>query len=267
MPFLDELEQETVLLDEPSPGLVVATLHRPDRLNAMNVGTFEELLSLARALEADRDMRVLVVTGSRTAFCSGYDLADAEELSALTVEEMMARQDRAAAALVALRAMRIPVLAAVNGVAAGGGLSLALAADIRLAGMTALFSSGLTAGDLGTSWLLPRIIGAALSAELGYTGRFMEAEEAERVGLVNSIHEPDQLLPAALALAGQICANAPGGVQMSKRALHASLETMSYAAAGEMENRGQVLLSRTDDVVTAMATLTRPEPDDPRRSR
>ncbi|MCU1658635.1 MAG: enoyl-CoA hydratase/isomerase, partial [Pseudonocardiales bacterium] len=114
---------------------------------------------------------------------------------------------------------------------------------------------GLSAGDLGVSWLLPRIVGPALAAELAYTGRFVFAEEAERTGLVNELTEPDQLLERSIALAESICANSPGGVQLSKRALQANMEIGSYAAALELENRGQALLTRTSDMTEALAAL------------
>jgi enoyl-CoA hydratase/carnithine racemase len=151
----------------------------------------------------------------------------------------------------------MPVIAAVNGPAAGGGFALALAADIRLAAPEARFNAafvriGLTAGDLGTSWLLPRLIGPARAAELAYTGGFVEAEEAERIGLVNRVVPADRLLDEALEMAAQIAANSPGGVQLSKRALQANMEAASFAAALELENRGQALLTRGEDMPEAL---------------
>jgi enoyl-CoA hydratase/carnithine racemase len=193
-------------------------------------------------------------------FCAGYDLDEAEELFSLGPLDMLGRQERAARALVAVRSMRVPVIAAVNGAAAGGGLSLALAADIRLASTHAKFNAafvriGLSAGDLGASWLLTRLIGPAATSEICFTGRFVEAEEALRLGLVNSVSEPDALVDDALTLAESIVANSPGGVQLSKRALQANLETASYAAALELENRGQALLTRTEDMPEALAAF------------
>jgi enoyl-CoA hydratase/carnithine racemase len=152
------------------------------------------------------------------------------------------------------------VIAAVNGPAAGGGLGLALAADIRLASPTARFNAafvriGLSAGDLGTSWLLPRLIGPARTAEFAYTGRFIESEEAERIGLLNRVVPADRLLDDALELAAQIAANSPAGVQLSKRALQANMEVGSFAAALELENRGQALLTRGSDMPEALAAF------------
>jgi enoyl-CoA hydratase/carnithine racemase len=247
---------ETMLLDEPSPGVLVATLNRPDRLNAQTVQMFAELDQLAHDL-SDSDVRTLIITGAGRAFCAGYDLADAEELANLSPLGMLGRQERAARALAAIRGVPMPVIAAVNGPAAGGGFALALAADIRLGAPEARFNAafvriGLTAGDLGTSWLLPRLIGPARAAELAYTGGFVEAEEAERIGLLNRIVPADRLLDEALALAGQIAANSPGGVQLSKRALQANMEAASFAAALELENRGQALLTRGEDMPEAL---------------
>jgi enoyl-CoA hydratase/carnithine racemase len=251
------LQLETILLDRPQTQIAVATLNRPDRLNAMTVQMFHELDALADALGADDDVRVLIITGAGKAFCAGYDLDDADELANLGPLEMLERQEIAARALLAIRRLRSPVIAAVNGASAGGGFSLALAADIRIASTGAKFNAamtriGLSAGDLGISWLLPRYVGPALAAELAYTGRFVLPDEAERTGLVNSVVEPEQLLGAAIALAEQICANSPGGVQLSKRALHANMEIGSYAAALELENRGQALLTRTSDMTEAL---------------
>jgi enoyl-CoA hydratase/carnithine racemase len=251
---------ETIDLTRPAEGVVVATLNRPDRYNAMTVTMFAELEELAFTLGEDDDVRAVVLTGAGKAFCAGYDLDDADELAGLTAMGMLDRQERAARGLSALRALRVPVIAAVNGAAAGGGLSLALAADIRLAARSAKFNAafvriGLSAGDLGASWLLSRTIGPALAAEIAYTGRFVLADEAERIGLVNRTVDDDALLDEALAMAKLICANSPGGVQLSKRALQANMEIGSYAAALELENRGQALLTRGEDMPEALAAF------------
>jgi enoyl-CoA hydratase/carnithine racemase len=248
---------ETLRLDWPAKGIAVVTLNRPERMNAMTVVMFRELERVALDLAEDDDLRVLVVTGAGKAFCAGYDLDDADELVALSPMEMLERQEHAARGLAAIRAIRVPVIAAVNGAAAGGGLSLALAADIRLGTPAVKFNAafvriGLSAGDLGASWLLPRIIGPALAAEVAYTGRFIEAAEAERVGLLNKIVPADALMDEAIAMAELISANSPAGVQLSKRALQANMEITSFAAALELENRGQALLTRGEDMPEAL---------------
>ena len=167
MPSSEELKLETIQLDWATEGVLVATLNRPDRLNAMTMDMFAELERLAHHVADRAGARVLILTGAGRAFCAGYNLADAAELPGLSPMGMLERQERAVRALSSIRAVRVPVIAAVNGAVAGGGLALALAADIRVASPAAKFNAafvriGLSAGDLGTSWLLPRLIGPAL---------------------------------------------------------------------------------------------------------
>jgi enoyl-CoA hydratase/carnithine racemase len=251
------LQPETILLDQPTPDVVVATLNRPDRLNAQTNQMFGELEALGLELRDRPDVRALVITGAGRAFCAGYDLADAEDLAGLGAMGMLRQQELAARAMLAIRIVPMPVIAAVNGSATGGGMALTLAADIRIGSPAARFNAafvkiGLSAGDLGTSWLLPRMIGPARAAEFAYSGRFIEAEEAERIGLLNRIVPAESLLDEALELARQIAGNSPGGVQLSKRALQANMEVTSYAAALELENRGQALLTRGADMPEAL---------------
>jgi enoyl-CoA hydratase/carnithine racemase len=256
---------ETILLEQALPGVVVATLNRPERYNAMTNTMFAELEDLALQLGRTSDLRVLVMTGAGKAFCSGYDLADAEALPDLGALGMLAQQERAARSLLAIRSMRVPVIAAVNGPAAGGGLALALAADLRLAAPEAKFNAafvkiGLSAGDLGCSWLLTRLIGPARTSEICFTGRMVMADEAAELGLVNTLSAPGRLMEDALAMAAMIVANSPGGVQLSKRAMQANLEVGSYAGAIELENRGQALLTRGSDMPEALAAFKEKRP-------
>ncbi len=258
MKTLDE-GLETLLVEEVAPGIVVITLNRPDRYNAMTNTMFAELEELAWRLDAEDSCRVVIMTGAGKAFCSGYDLADADDLPNLGALGMLDQQERAARALLAVRGMRVPVIAALNGAAAGGGLALALAADIRLASSEAKFNAafvriGLSAGDLGTSWLLTRLIGPAKTSEICFTGRLVAAAEAAELGLVNAVSDGD-VVAAAVALAERITSNSPGGVQLSKRALQANLEVGSYAAALELENRGQALLTRSPDMLEALSAF------------
>jgi enoyl-CoA hydratase/carnithine racemase len=256
---------QTLLLESPADAVAQITLNRPDRFNAMTVTMFDELESVARVIGDDRDIRVVILTGAGRAFCAGYDLDEAEELASLSPMGMLDRQEHAARALSAVRAIPVPVIAAVNGAAAGGGLSLTLMADIRLGSTAARFNAafvriGLSAGDLGASWLLPRVIGPSAAAEIGFTGRIVEAEEAARLGLLNRVTEPENLLDETLAMAAQICANSPGGIRMSKRALQANMEVTSFAAALELENRGQALLTRCDDMTEALQAFKAKRP-------
>lgn len=256
---------ETLRLDEPADGVLLVTLNRPERLNAMTRTMFGELLELHARVNADRHVRVVIITGAGAAFCAGYDLEDAEAISRMTAMDFLDLQESAASALAGVRSLRVPVIAAVNGAAAGGGMSLSLAADIRLAGESAKFNAafvriGLSAGDLGTSWLLPRIIGPGAAAEITFTGRVVQATEAARLGLVLRVVPEDSLLAESLAIAEAIARNSPAGIRMSKRALQANLEISSYEAALELENRGQSLLTRGEDMREALAAFTEKRP-------
>jgi enoyl-CoA hydratase/carnithine racemase len=258
-----ERSYETLLLEEVTPGVVVVTLNRPARYNAMTNTMFDELERMALDLNEEDDCRVVVITGAGKAFCAGYDLADADALADLGAIAMLDQQERAARAIMAIRSMRHPTIAAVNGAATGGGLALSLACDLRLAGPEAKFNTafvkiGLSSGDLGTSWVLSRLCGPAVASDLGFTGRMVHAEEALRIRLVNRV--ADDLMGEALALAAQITSNSPGGVQLSKRALQANMEVGSYAAAIELENRGQALLTRGSDMPEALAAFREKRP-------
>jgi enoyl-CoA hydratase/carnithine racemase len=255
------VEPHTIRVEPVAPATVLVTLNRPERLNAQTNQMFAELEELGLDLRERTDVRALVITGAGRGFCAGFDLDEAEGLAQVGALGMLRQQERAARALSAVRSVPVPVIAAVNGPATGGGLALALAADIRLGAPTAVFNAafvriGLSAGDLGTSWLLPRLAGHGRAAEILFTGRLVAADEAQAIGLLNAVHPADELIPAALELAAQIAANSPGGVKLSKRALQSNLEVTSYGAALELENRGQALLTRTDDMTEALAALT-----------
>ncbi|HTE63647.1 MAG TPA: enoyl-CoA hydratase-related protein, partial [Solirubrobacteraceae bacterium] len=170
------------------------------------------------------------------------------------------RQERVAALALALRNLPQPVVAAVNGPAAGGGLALALAADVRVCAPEARFSVafvriGLSGGDVGVSHMLPRIVGFGIASELMLTGRPVDAEEALRIGLANRVVDRDRLDEAASEMASQISANSPFGVWMTKQLLHRNVDAPSLEAAIELENRTQTLATRTEDAREAMAAF------------
>jgi enoyl-CoA hydratase/carnithine racemase len=251
---------ETLTLERPQSGTALITLNRPERLNALSFASFDELQEVCARLDSDPETRVVVVTGAGRGFCSGLDLDDAARLSSMTTPAITAGQEHWAATVSILRRLPQPIIAAVNGVAAGGGLSLALAADIRIASSSARFNAafvriGLSAGDLGVSWTLPRVIGLGRAAELMYTGRFVEAREAEAIGLVNRVVEPDDLLASSFELAEQIAANSPYGVRLSKQVLQANVDAPSLERALELENRCQVLATRTEDMDEALGAF------------
>lgn len=250
----------TLLLERPSPGIMVARLNRPDRLNAITFEMFDEFLALQREVDADEDARVLVITGSGRAFCAGLDLDQAATLPQMTPTVMLEGQETWARSIAGFRHMDKPVIAAVNGPAAGAGMGLALAADIRLASNSAKFNAafiriGLTGGDVGCSWLLPRLIGLGRAYEMLLTGRFVEADEALRIGLVTEVTSNEDLLTRALAVAELICGNSPFGVRMTKRVVQTNVDAPSLDAAIDLENRNQVLAVQTQDMTEALTAF------------
>lgn len=238
----------------------VLRMNRPDRMNSQTVRMFSEYGEAAFALR-DARLRALILTGTgERAFCAGFDLDEISVITGMGVREFLKFQETATGGIQAIRHLPFPVIAAVHGPATGGGLALALAADIRLAAPTAKFSAafikvGLSIGELGTSYNLTRLIGPAKAAEIGYTGRIVLAAEAERIGLVNRVVPTESLFDEAVALGRLISQNSPGGVRMSKRAIQRNQEITSYAAALELENRGQALMSRTTDMPEALAAF------------
>lgn len=254
------LELETLAFEEIDDGVLLLKINRPDRMNSMTVRMFGEIRTAARAAR-DSGARAMILTGAgERAFCAGFDLDEIDVITRMGVREFLHFQELATGGLAAIRELPFPVIAAVHGAAAGGGMSLALAADIRLAAPTAKFNAafvkvGLSAGELGTSWQLTRLVGPGRAAEIAYTGRIVEAGEAERIGLVNRVVPSERLLAEALEMTRQIAGNSPGGVKLSKRALQRNQEISSYAGALELENRGQALLTRGEDMTEALAAF------------
>ncbi len=258
---ISTMDLATIALSQPEPGIVVATINRPERMNSQSFQMFDDLAALPLLLRDEADLRALIITGAGDkAFCAGFDLDEIDRLPEFGVREFIKFQELAAGAMAGIRSLPVPVIAAINGAAAGGGMALALAADIRLASPNAKINAafvkiGLSVGELGVSYTLPRLVGPGRAAELAYTGRQVFAEEGERIGLFNRVVPAESLLDEAIALAVAITANSPGGVRMSKRALQANLEVTSYAAALELENRGQALLTRGSDMPEALTAF------------
>jgi enoyl-CoA hydratase len=186
---------ETLTIETNPTGIAVLTLNRPAKLNALTDLMFAELHAAIQALETRNDVRAVVLTGSGRGFCAGLDLDLATELPAMPTTRFYTLQRRWAAAIAALRLTPIPVIAAVNGPAAGAGFSLALAADLRVASQEAKFNAafvriGLSGGDCGISWLLPRVVGLGLASEILLTGRFVTADEASGSGCPTGSSRP-----------------------------------------------------------------------------
>jgi len=254
----------TVVISNPQPGVTQLTLNRPEKLNAMNVELITELHDALAAVAADDSCRAVLLTGAGRGFCSGLDLGGYGTVPGSEgrgqVVGGFSTQQHIASLIPQLRALPVPVIAAVNGAAAGGGMALALGSDIRIAGASARFNVafvriGLSGCDIGVSWLLPRLIGASRAWELMLTGRIIESAEADAIGLVARVVPDDQLLDAALETASLIAANSPWGVRMTKEVAWSQLEIGSLQAGIDIENRTQILSSFTTDHREAMTAF------------
>jgi enoyl-CoA hydratase len=248
---------DLIQTERPRPGVLLVRLNRPDALNAMNTDLIEALHAVLAEVRHDSEVRALVLTGNGKAFCAGLDLrgygtppgaaeGEGRPQTGLRVQQHIA------SLVEAFRGVRAPVIAAVNGAAAGGGMALALMADIRIMADTAALHAsfikrGLSNCDIGLSWLLPRMIGFSRAAQILLTGRSVDAAEAERIGIVSSVELADRLLDAALETAELIAANSPFGVWMTKEVMWSNLEAPSLRAAIDLENRTQILSAMTKD--------------------
>jgi enoyl-CoA hydratase len=241
-------------ISRPHPFVAVVTLNRPERMNAM---AFDVMIPLREALEevsVDNSVRIVVLTGAGKGFCSGADLEDPgmiPHIDGLTLPTIALRSmGLLDAVIMAVRGMHQPVIAAVNGPAIGGGFCLSLAADIRIASTSAYFraagiSNGLTAAELGISYLLPRAVGSSRAADIMLTGRDVDAAEAERIGLVSSVAESDDLLETAYAMAERIIGYSRAGVELTKRMLWSSLDAASLGAHMDHEGISQLFVRLT----------------------
>jgi enoyl-CoA hydratase len=257
-------------LDTPHPGVTRITMNRPEKLNALTTGLVQGLHAALDAIAIDHSCRVVVLTGAGRGFCAGLDLGgygtapDTEGFG--PTQAGLAVQKHIAALIPHMRSLPQPIIAAVNGPAAGGGFALVLGSDIRLAAASARFNAafiriGLSACDIGTSWVLPRLIGAARAQELMLTGRIFDAEEAGRIGLVTEVlPDGDALLAAAYAKADEIMRNTPFGVALTKEGMWSALEIPGMQAAIDLENRQQIMASATADHREAMQAFLEKRP-------
>jgi enoyl-CoA hydratase/carnithine racemase len=247
----------------PRPDVVLITLDRPDKLNALSYGLVEDLHRTLDDVKADNECRVVVLTGAGRGFCSGLDLTEPfpeEAKDGLEFPRSSMRwQERIAELTTKLVHLRQPVIAAVNGPAYGGGFALALASDIRIASADARFCTqfiklGLGGCDIGVSYTLPRIVGAGQAFDLILTARTVDAAEALRLGLVSRISD-GAVLDDALAIAETLCGFGKFGVESTKQVLWANLEASSLEAALQVENRSQILASTSGELREAAAAF------------
>jgi enoyl-CoA hydratase len=243
-----------VEVDRPVPEVAVVTMNRPERMNAMAFDVMVPVRERLVELGHDNTVRAIVLTGAGAAFSSGADQksagrpphADGLPRPAYALRSLEVLEDVVAT----LRRLHQPVIAAVNGAAVGGGLCLTLACDVRIASSDAYFraagiNNGLTASELGLSYLLPRAVGSSHAADLMLTGRDVDAEEAARMGLVSRVADP--VVDEAVAIGERIAAFSQPGIEMTKRSLHAGIAAGSLESYMPMEGIGQLYLRLLTD--------------------
>jgi enoyl-CoA hydratase len=235
--------------------VVWATMNRPDRLNALSRNLVTELREFFVGLYWRRDVRVVVLSGAGNAFCAGLDLKERSgggNSERRSIGAGLTSQREISEIVIAMRRCPQPIVACVNGAAAGGGFALALASDVRIATpsmrMNAAFIRiGLSACDIGVSYFLPRMVGSSVAAEYMLTGRFIDAQRAYELGLVSRVVEPDQLQAEAAGFVEDMLHATPLGLRLTKEALNHAIDAGGLEAAIAMEDRNQILASSDGD--------------------
>lgn len=242
-------------------GVAVVEMDDAARYNALTTAMVGDLKDALADARKDRSVRAVVLTGAGKGFCSGANMGGGDELPERARDRgpvglVQMAQEHIAELILAIRELPQPVIGVVHGAAIGGGLAVALACDLRVASDDARFAAhfirvGLSSCDVGTSYLLPRIVGPTIAAELMLTGRRFSADEAMRFGMLNRVVPRDGLLEAVTELAGLITDNSEYGVYMTKLGMWANLDAPSLRHAMELENRTQVLGTFTRNMTEA----------------
>jgi enoyl-CoA hydratase/carnithine racemase len=245
-----------ILLKEEQDGVILLTLNRPEVMNSFNFDLLHALKEQIEDVRFKPEVRVIIVTGTgEKAFCSGADLKERVTLSPIQVKEYIFTIRNL---FTSIEQLNKPVIAAVNGIALGGGTELALASDIRIASMNA--SMGLTETRLaiipgaGGTQRLPRLVGRGKAKELIFTGRRVNAEEALQIGLVNAICEKDELIPEAMKMAAMICETGPIAIEQAKYAINYGLETDLHTGLAIESNAYWVTIP-TEDRLEGLAAF------------
>jgi enoyl-CoA hydratase len=239
-------EYTCITVTEPKPHVKVVTLNRPECLNAISIQEADDFLHALQELKNDYDCRVVILTGAGRGFCAGTDLKEMDEFSKRPnrLHNQWLLQKKMADIIELMRAIPQPIICAINGAAAGGGASFTMASDIRIAVpkskiILAYINVGMTGADMGSSYFLPRLIGTSKATEIMMTGRPVLADEAERIGLVAKVVEPDQLMDTAMEYADVLLGKSELGLIMTKESISLGMDSGSLANQIHLENRNQ----------------------------
>ncbi|XOV84994.1 MAG: enoyl-CoA hydratase/isomerase family protein [bacterium] len=257
---MSTLEYETIAVDRQGP-VDRLMLNRPEALNSINTQMVTELRDYFSSLLENTDTRVVVMSGAGRAFCAGLDIKQADNMVDSAGHRPVGAgwgfQGYLAEVYILMRRCPQPIISLVQGPACGGGFAFVLASDIRIAAdnvrMNAAFIRiGLSACDMGTSYFLPRLVGTSLASELMLTGRFINAQRALSTGLVSEVVAPEQLASAADSYLQEMLTTSPMGLRLTKEGLNMAIDANSLESAMAIENRNQILCSRTEDAKEGM---------------
>ncbi|HMH45842.1 MAG TPA: enoyl-CoA hydratase family protein [Pyrinomonadaceae bacterium] len=252
-------------LYEQRDGIATITLNRPERLNAITFEVYHELTDFFAQLRTEKDVRAVIITGAGRAFCSGGDVIDIiGELQGRDAEGLLEFTRLTCDLIRNMRALPKPIIASLNGTTAGAGACIALASDIRIAAEEAKIAFifvkvGLAGTDMGATYLLPRMVGLAKATELLMTGDFVDANEAERIGLYNRVVPRDQLERVTREFAEKLANGPELGIAKTKEMLNRELH-MSFESALEAEAVAQALCMQTPDFKEAHAAFIEKRP-------
>ncbi|NHJ24295.1 MAG: enoyl-CoA hydratase/isomerase family protein [Candidatus Lokiarchaeota archaeon] len=282
------MEFETINFELRADGIGIITLNRPDNLNALSFQMIQDLHEIFDHLMVNLDCRVVILKANGRVFCAGLDLKESTILQSKKkppelkekfffidapdkdiIKAKLYTQMHTSQIFIKMRRITQPIIAIINGAASGVGFALTLSSDIRIVSNKARFNNafinvGFSGSDLGSSYHLPRLIGMSRAAEIMYTGRFINAEEAEKIGLVSRIVEEEKLFDSALELAEELLKKSPLGLRMTKQAINLSLDSPSLETLIQLENRAQMLCSTSEDMMEGIqAFLEKREPQYP----
>lgn len=273
------MDFETIKFELHENGIGILTLNRPDKLNAMSFQMIKELHAVFDSLMVNLDCRVVIFKAEGRAFCAGLDLKESMILQSKKkppelkekfhflnapdkdiIKAKLYAQWHTSNIIVKMRKISQPIIALIQGAASGAGFAFSLAADIRIASNNARFNNafinvGFSGSDLGSSYYLPRLIGMSRATEILYTGRFVDAYEAEKIGLVLNVVEEAKLLDTAIEIAEIMLHKSPLGLRMTKQALNLSLDSPSLETILQLENRAQMLCSASDDIMEGIQSF------------
>jgi len=273
------MEFETLEFELGDNGIGILTLNRPNELNALSFQMIVDLHEILDHLMTNLDCRVLILKANGRVFCAGLDLKEStilqskrkppelkEKFSFLNapdkdiIKAKLYAQWHASQILIKMRKISQPIIAVINGAATGAGFAFALSSDVRIISKNARFSNafinvGFSGADLGVSYHLPRLIGMSRASEILYTGRFINAEEAEKIGLVTKLVDEENLFETAMQLAEELLRKSPLGLRMTKQAINLSLDSPSLETIMQLENRAQMLCSTSDDLMEGIQSF------------